>query len=74
MPALKEMLNPEMLKLLNNFGESVELLSSFPSFSFDIKSMILLTVSESKMKYAYCEAQARVRQGSARDGSQGERP
>ena len=24
--------------------------------------------------YDYCEAQARVRQGSARDGSQGERP
>ena len=28
---------------------------------------------ESKEK-RYCEAQARVRQGSARDGSQGERP
>ena len=25
-------------------------------------------------KIKYCEAQARVRQGSARDGSQGERP
>ena len=27
-----------------------------------------------KLKTIYCEAQARVRQGSARDGSQGERP
>jgi len=25
-------------------------------------------------EFKYCEAQARVRQGSARDGSQGERP
>ena len=29
---------------------------------------------DNKDKYQYCEAQARVRQGSARDGSPGERP
>ena len=32
---------------------------------------LILLLSEDSF---YCEAQARVRQGSARDGSQGERP
>ena len=31
-------------------------------------------MSTEKFMSFYCEAQARVRQGSARDGSQGERP
>ena len=41
------------------------------SLSVDIVNCFFFTFYTSK---TYCEAQARVRQGSARDGSQGKRP
>merc|ERR1711902_379719 len=36
--------------------------------------LLILSNNGLKILHSFCEAQARVRQGSARDGSQGERP
>ena len=46
------------------------------NFIFVEKKTLKLTISNVKEIFyiKFCEAQARVRQGSARDGSQGKRP
>ena len=50
-------------------------LSAYGTINFIIKNLSqLLAADSNSMLSVCCEAQARVMQGSARDGSQGERP
>ena len=52
----------------------VLLLFSLKTVKYATQCTAVAVLFKWEMKLMYCEAQARVRQGSARDGSQGKRP